>query len=166
MNLPQETLGLRRPCFSHGSRYSYRHSLFCEVHQCSRSGFNPHTMLLYRCLRIPLLRCRVLAPLHFRRWITRPVSYYALFECVAASKPTSWLFRVRIEAGSFCSPSAAQSRRRHSVSRIPQPLVLDECTAAATSSISSSISIVPYRSEQKEQDLILCSGCPCKSIAE
>ena len=91
MNLPQETLGLRRPCFSHGSRYSYRHSLFCEVHQCSRSGFNPHTMLLYRCLRIPLLRCRVLAPLHFRRWITRPVSYYALFECVAASKPTSWL---------------------------------------------------------------------------
>ena len=91
MNLPQETLGLRRPCFSHGSRYSYRHSLFCEVHQCSRSGFYPHTMLLYRCLRIPLLRCRVLAPLHFRRWITRPVSYYALFECVAASKPTSWL---------------------------------------------------------------------------
>ena len=40
---------------------------------------------------IPPLRCRVLAPLHFRRWITRPVSYYALFECVAASKPTSWL---------------------------------------------------------------------------
>ena len=91
MNLPQETLGLRRPCFSHGSRYSYRHSLFCEVHQSFRSGFCPHTMLLYRCLRIPLLRCRVLAPLHFRRWITRPVSYYALFECVAASKPTSWL---------------------------------------------------------------------------
>ena len=26
------------------------------------------------------------------RKITRPVSYYALFECVAASKPTSWLF--------------------------------------------------------------------------
>ena len=33
-----------------------------------------------------------LAPLHFRRRITRPVSYYALFKCVAASKPTSWLF--------------------------------------------------------------------------
>ena len=42
---------------------------------------------------IPLLRCRVLAPLHFRRWITRPVSYYALFKCVAASEPTSWLSR-------------------------------------------------------------------------
>ena len=91
MNLPQETLGLRRLCFSHRSRYSYRHSLFCTVHQSSRSGFCPYTMLLYRCLRIPPLRCRVLAPLHFRRWITRPVSYYALFECVAASKPTSWL---------------------------------------------------------------------------
>ena len=34
----------------------------------------------------------VLAPLNFRRRITRPVSYYALFKCVAASKPTSWLF--------------------------------------------------------------------------
>ncbi len=34
----------------------------------------------------------ILAPLHFRRRIIRPVSYYALFKCVAASKPTSWLF--------------------------------------------------------------------------
>ena len=32
-----------------------------------------------------------LAPLHYRRRTTRPVSYYALFEWVAASKPTSWL---------------------------------------------------------------------------
>ena len=32
-----------------------------------------------------------LAPLYLLRKITRPVSYYALFECVAASKPTSWL---------------------------------------------------------------------------
>ena len=41
---------------------------------------------------IPKLRCTVLAPVNLRRIITRPVSYYALFECVAASKPTSWLF--------------------------------------------------------------------------
>ena len=34
----------------------------------------------------------ILAPLHFRRRTTRPVSYYALFKCMAASKPTSWLF--------------------------------------------------------------------------
>ena len=33
-----------------------------------------------------------LAPVNLRRIITRPVSYYALFECVAASEPTSWLF--------------------------------------------------------------------------
>ena len=34
----------------------------------------------------------ILAPLNFPRRVTRPVSYYALFKCVAASKPTSWLF--------------------------------------------------------------------------
>jgi hypothetical protein len=33
----------------------------------------------------------MLSPNHFRRRITRPVSYYALFEGIAASKPTSWL---------------------------------------------------------------------------
>ena len=32
-----------------------------------------------------------LSPGHFRRTTTRPVSYYALFKCMAASKPTSWL---------------------------------------------------------------------------
>ena len=33
-----------------------------------------------------------LSPGHLRRTTTRPVSYYALFKCMAASKPTSWLF--------------------------------------------------------------------------
>jgi hypothetical protein len=32
-----------------------------------------------------------LAPLNCRRKMTQPVSYYALFEGMAASKPTSWL---------------------------------------------------------------------------
>ena len=32
------------------------------------------------------------SPGNFRRRITRPVSYYALFKGMAASKPTSWLF--------------------------------------------------------------------------
>ena len=32
-----------------------------------------------------------LSPGHFRRTTTRPVSYYALFKCMAASEPTSWL---------------------------------------------------------------------------
>ena len=31
------------------------------------------------------------SPGNFRRGTSRPVSYYALFECVAASEPTSWL---------------------------------------------------------------------------
>ena len=31
------------------------------------------------------------SPVYFRRRASRPVSYYALFECVAASEPTSWL---------------------------------------------------------------------------
>ena len=46
---------------------------------------------LYTFIQNPKLRWCVLAPLHLRRTITRPVSYYALFECVAASEPTSWL---------------------------------------------------------------------------
>ena len=39
----------------------------------------------------PVASVAGLAPLHLRRTFTRPVSYYALFQCVAASKPTSWL---------------------------------------------------------------------------
>ena len=31
------------------------------------------------------------SPGHFRRRASRPVSCYALFECMAASEPTSWL---------------------------------------------------------------------------
>ena len=43
-----------------------------------------------------ILRCThrfgvTFSPGHLRRTITRPVSYYALFKCVAASEPTSWL---------------------------------------------------------------------------
>ena len=38
---------------------------------------------------IPRLRCRVSAPVHFRRRTSRLVSCYALFECLAASEPTS-----------------------------------------------------------------------------
>ena len=34
-----------------------------------------------------------LSPVYCRRLSTRPVSCYALFKCMAASKPTSWLSR-------------------------------------------------------------------------
>ena len=39
----------------------------------------------------PIASASRLSPGHLRRSTTRPVSYYALFKCVAASKPTSWL---------------------------------------------------------------------------
>ena len=41
--------------------------------------------------RDPLASVVCFSPGHFRRRTSRPVSYYALFECVAASEPTSWL---------------------------------------------------------------------------
>ena len=59
-----------------------------------------------RLLSVPLLRVNnaplpiisdssasvsCFSPGHFRRRTSRPVSYYALFECMAASEPTSWL---------------------------------------------------------------------------
>ena len=39
----------------------------------------------------PVASVPCFSPGHFRRRTSRPVSYYALFECVAASEPTSWL---------------------------------------------------------------------------
>ena len=49
-------------------------------------------LLLYRsCIHDPWASVACFSPGHFRRGTSRPVSYYALFECVAASEPTSWL---------------------------------------------------------------------------
>ena len=42
-------------------------------------------------LRASIASVSRFSPGHFRRTTTRPVSYYALFKCVAASEPTSWL---------------------------------------------------------------------------
>ena len=51
-----------------------------------------YTLLLYRAsFDAPIASVSRLSPGHLRRTITRPVSYYALFKCVAASEPTSWL---------------------------------------------------------------------------
>ena len=41
--------------------------------------------------REPVASVSRFSPGHLRRTITRPVSYYALFKCMAASEPTSWL---------------------------------------------------------------------------
>ena len=39
----------------------------------------------------PAASAACFSPGHFRRGSSRPVSCYALFECMAASEPTSWL---------------------------------------------------------------------------
>ena len=52
-----------------------------------RTGSSPTTGT-----NVPVRRFgAMLSPVYCRRMSTRPVSYYALFEWVAASKPTSWL---------------------------------------------------------------------------
>ena len=61
-----------------------------------RYGFYAPSMLPYQshapagtCDSTASVAC--FSPVYFRRRTSRPVSYYALFECVAASEPTSWL---------------------------------------------------------------------------
>ena len=41
--------------------------------------------------RKPVASVSCFSPGHFRRGASRPVSCYALFQCMAASEPTSWL---------------------------------------------------------------------------
>ena len=85
-----ETLDIRPRGFPPLSRYSFRHSLFHAVHSSFRYCFFPHAMLLYQPFG-SLVSVARFSPGHFRRRTSRPVSYYALFEWMAASEPTSWL---------------------------------------------------------------------------
>ena len=55
-NLPLETLDFRPLRFSRNSRYLFRHSHLCEVHDCFRYRFTPHTTLPYPDFRLPKLR--------------------------------------------------------------------------------------------------------------
>ena len=53
-------------------------------------SFAVYTMLPYRCTCVhPQASVTCFSPGHFRRRTSRLVSYYALFECMAASEPTS-----------------------------------------------------------------------------
>ncbi len=54
-------------------------------------GFAPPGKLPYQSMNDSAASAPCLSPAHCRRAPTRPVSCYALFECMAASKPTSWL---------------------------------------------------------------------------
>ena len=77
----------RPPC-----RYSCLHLLFQGLHPASRRGFNAPGMLPYHAppnggaSRASVVR---LMPAHYPRTAARLVSCYALFEWMAASKPTS-----------------------------------------------------------------------------
>ena len=80
-DLPSETSGFRRMRFARISRYSYRHSHFRALHCSSRYSFIAHGTLPYQGSKLPsAASVTCLAPLHFRRRSTRPVSYYALFK--------------------------------------------------------------------------------------
>ena len=72
-------------------RYSYLHSHFSYLQHALQ-----HTFIGLENVHLPIITDSVasvlcLAPLHYQRIATRPVSYYALFKGMAASKPTSWL---------------------------------------------------------------------------
>ena len=57
-----------------------------------RCGFAETSMLPYQSTFVDsLASVSGFSPGHFRRGTSRPVSYYALFERMAASEPTSWL---------------------------------------------------------------------------
>ncbi len=60
------------------------------IHCSFRYSFFSHAMLLYQPFGSSASVVRF-SPGHCRRRTSRPVSYYALFECMAASEPTYWL---------------------------------------------------------------------------
>ena len=66
-------------------------SLLCSPPLLSVRLQSAHNAPLPMRLSHPAASVSRFSPGHLRRTITRPVSYYALFKCVAASKPTSWL---------------------------------------------------------------------------
>ena len=77
-------------------RYSYQHSHFLPLHGSLRYRFSVIRTLPYPdCKQSAIASVPCLSPGHLRRSVSRPVSYYALFECMAASEPTSWLFMKR-----------------------------------------------------------------------
>ena len=63
-------------------RYSHRHSHFLSVQHSSRYTFTPIRTLPYHLILTIKSTATVscLAPVHFRRSVTRLVSYYALFK--------------------------------------------------------------------------------------
>ena len=78
--------------------YSYRHSLFCTLHHSLRYSFAAYRTLPYHCTYVQsVASVPGLAPLHFRRRATRPVSYYALFK---------WWLLLSQHPGCLCNPTS------------------------------------------------------------
>ena len=92
MSVAQETSGLRRQGCPPCSRYSCQHPHSPAVHGGSPLPLRPAGEAPLPTIVISSRRFgTALSPVYCRRAPTRPVSCYALFEGVAASKPTSWL---------------------------------------------------------------------------
>ena len=80
------------PVFNRDCRYSCLHLLFHALQQPSPAAFAARGMLPYLPIRIGTrASAAVLMPDYCRRPAARPVSCYALFKGIAASKLTSWL---------------------------------------------------------------------------
>ena len=79
-----------RPEDSHLYLATHSGILFHIVHSLLRYCFFPYAMLLYNPYGFFSFWWRVSAP-DISAAHPRPVSYYAPFECMAASEPTSWL---------------------------------------------------------------------------
>ena len=81
LTLPRKPWVVGEQVFHLFYRYSCQHNHLCTVHHASRHTFNPYTTLPYRwpCDQ-PEASAPYLAPIHFRRRVIRPVSYYAFFK--------------------------------------------------------------------------------------
>ena len=96
INLPQETLDIRRARFSRAFRYSCRHSHFRPLQPSSRSTFTADGTLPYHhppgepgeqsVASVPSL-----SPAEFSAQIHLTSELLRTLSMVAASKPTSWL---------------------------------------------------------------------------
>ena len=75
------------PLATHSGILSSRHSTPPSGNASLRRQCSPTGVSLIH----PAASAACFSPGHFRRGTSRPVSCYALFECMAASEPTSWL---------------------------------------------------------------------------
>ena len=76
------------------SRYLCLHLLFHPLQHAFRHTFRENGMLPYQLLSSAASVADFM-PAYYPCSGARPVSCYALFECMAASKPTSWLSLLR-----------------------------------------------------------------------